>query len=348
MRRRLGTRLVFDYNSSMTKTKKNLIIASLVFDVIILIPVLFYFLVIPRSEIDGLVKNYVEIKVVKNQPLYTIVSKKPSSWKTIKEINYTAAHAIVVSEDWGFYEHNGYDLSQMKEAVEDTVEDGKKLRGASTITQQVVKNLFLSNERSYIRKLKELSFSMYMERSLSKEKILEIYLNIIEYGEGLYGIDKASKKYFNKAPKHLTAREGAFLAMLLPSPKRYAQSFKERDLTPFASKVVNSIIDKLGRANYLKKEQVPLEKARSFTWEKTKQVLEEAETPSDVLELKQTEIEDKVRAATGKKKGKRRKKNKEEDQYARDSSIEVSDEPSFDDDAIIEDNSGLEEEFSLE
>ncbi len=333
----------------MTKTKKNLIIASLILDVIILIPVLFYFLVIPRSEIDGLVENFVDVKVVKNQPQYKIVSKKPANWKTLKEISYVAAHAIVVSEDWGFYQHNGYDLSQMKEAVEDTVEDGKKLRGASTISQQVVKNLFLTNERSYVRKLKELSYSMYMERSLSKEKILEIYLNIIEYGEGLYGINNASKKYFNKSPKNLTAREGAFLAMLLPSPKRHAQSFKEKDLTPFASKVVDSIIDKLARANYIKKEQAPLEKARSFNWEKTKRTAPEEDTKTDVLELKQTEIEDKVRAASGRKsKSKRRKKNREEDQYARDSSIEVSDEPSFDDDAIIEDNSGLEEEFSLE
>lgn len=331
----------------MTKTKKNLIIASLVLDVIILIPVLFYFLVIPRNQIDGLVSKYVAIKVVKKVPQYTIVSKKPKSWKTIKEINYLAAHAIVVSEDWGFYQHNGYDLSQMKEAVEDSVEDGKKLRGASTISQQVVKNLFLTNERSYIRKLKELSFSMYMERSLSKEKILEIYLNIIEYGEGLYGIDNAAQKYFNKSPKNLTAREGAFLAMLLPSPKRYAQSFKEKNLTPFASRVVDSIVDKLARANYIKKDQAALEKARSFSWEKTKRAPVKEEV-SDQLELKQTEIEDKVRAKTSKKSGKRRKKGREEDQYARDTSIEVSDEPSFDDDAIIEDNSGLEEEFSLE
>jgi monofunctional biosynthetic peptidoglycan transglycosylase len=330
----------------MTKTKKNLIIASLILDVIILIPVLFYFFVIPRNQIEGLVDKYVDVKVVKNQPQYTIVSKKPSSWKTLKEINYTAAHAIVVSEDWGFYEHNGYDLGQMKEAVEDTVEDGKRLRGASTISQQVVKNLFLTNERSYIRKIKELTYSMYMERSLKKEKILEIYLNIIEYGEGLYGIDNASKKYFKKSSKDLTAREGAFLAMLLPSPKKHAQSFKQKGLTPFAGKVVNSIIDKLARANYIKKEQVPIEKAKSFTWEKNREITEP--TPSNELELKQIKIEDKVRAASGKKRGKRRKKNTEEDQYARDTSIEVSDEPSFDDDAIIEDNSGLEEEFSLE
>jgi monofunctional biosynthetic peptidoglycan transglycosylase len=331
----------------MTKTKKNLVIAFLISDVIILIPVLFYFLIIPRNQIEGLVNKYVDVVVVKNEPQYTIVSRKPKNWKTLKEVNYIAAHAIVVSEDWGFYEHNGYDLNQMKEAVEDTVEDGKKLRGASTITQQVVKNLFLTNERSYIRKLKELSFSMYMERSLSKEKILEIYLNIIEYGEGIYGIKNASRNYFKKSPKSLTAREGAFLAMLLPSPKRYAQSFKEKDLTPFASKVVGSIIDKLARANYIKKEQVALEKARSFTWENTK-MRPVKETKSNELKLKQTEIEDKVRVNTSKKSGKRRKKNREEDQYARDSSIEVSDEPSFDDDAIIEDNSGLEEEFSLE
>ena len=288
----------------MTKTKKNLIIASLILDVIILIPVLFYFLVIPRSKIDRLSKGFVEVKTTANKASYKIVDKKPKGWKTLKEINYTAAHAIVVSEDWDFYNHSGYDLGQVKEAVGDSVQ-GKKLRGASTISQQLIKNLFLSNERSMIRKAKELSFTMYMERSVSKEKTLEIYLNIIEYGEGVYGITNAPKHYFNKSPKNLTAREGAFLAMLLPSPKKHAQSFKDKKLTPFANKVVNSILVKLVRAKYLKEEQLAKEKSRSFSWEKGGAPKSSGGAPTE-LKLKQTEIEDKARART--KKANRRKK----------------------------------------
>lgn len=328
----------------MSKTKKNLIIASLVLDVIILIPVLFYFLVIPRSEIEGLSKGFVEVKYADKKVDYKIVKTKPKGWKTLKEINYVAAHAIVVSEDWDFYNHSGYDLGQVKEAVEDSV-NGKKLRGASTISQQLVKNLFLSNERSLIRKAKELSFTMYMERSVSKEKILEIYLNIIEYGEGIYGIDQASRHYFKKSPKNLTAREGAFLAMLLPSPKKHAQSFKDKGLTPYAKKVVDSVLEKLVRAKYLKKDQLSKEKSKTFKWERPGS---SSASKSDGIRFKQTEIENKVRAKKSKSSTKKRRIRDEEDSYRRDTSIEVSDDPTFDDDAIIEDNSGLEEEFSLE
>lgn len=330
---------------SMNKTKKKILIASLVLDVIILIPVLFYFMVIPRAQIESLETGYVEVSTTKKNVSYKIVSKKPANWKSLKEIDYTAAHAIVVSEDWDFYNHSGYDLGQVKEAVTDSV-NGKKLRGASTISQQLVKNLFLSNERSFIRKIKELSFTMYMERSLTKEKILEIYLNIIEYGDGVYGISNASKHYFNKEAKALSAREGAFLAMLLPSPTKHAQSFKEKTLTPYASKVVDSILDKLVRAKYIKKEQLNSEKNKRFRWEK-KASKSSSSSKKGGLELKQIEIENKVRAQKSKSRKKRRAKN-EEDSYRRDNTIEVSDDPSFDDDAIIEDNSGLEEEFSLE
>ncbi|MBK22817.1 MAG: monofunctional biosynthetic peptidoglycan transglycosylase [Halobacteriovorax sp.] len=327
----------------MTKTKKNLLIASLILDVIILIPVLFYFLVIPRSEIESLQKSYVQTKIENKKASYKIVSKKPKGWKTLKEISYVAAHAIVVSEDWDFYNHSGYDLGQVKEAVEDTA-NGKKLRGASTISQQLVKNLFLSNERSFVRKAKELSFTMYMERSVSKEKILEIYLNIIEYGEGIYGIENAAKHYFKKSSKNLTAREGAFLAMLLPSPKKHAQSFKDKKLTPYANKVVNNVLKKMVKAKYLKKEQLNREQVRSFNWESEKPTVPK----NSEVKLKQTEIENKVRAQKSKSNAKKQAMRGEEDVYKRDTSIEVSDDPSFDDDAIIEDNSGLEEEFSLE
>lgn len=332
----------------MDKTKKKILIASLILDVIILIPILFYFLVIPRSEIQSLVNGYVEVKTVDKKASYKIVNKKPSGWKSLKEINYTAAHAIVVSEDWDFYNHSGYDLGQVKEAVEDSV-NGKKLRGASTISQQLVKNLFLSNERSFIRKLKELSFTIYMERTLSKEKILEIYLNIIEYGEGIYGINKASKHYFGKAPKTLTAREGAFLAMLLPNPKKHAQSFKEKKLTPYAAKIVKTILEKLVRAKYIKKEQLERELKKRFNWERGSSGTSGTGSSRE-LDLKQFEVEDKVKAKLGKsKKGRKKAKRlNEEESYMRDTSIEVSDDPTFDDDAIIEDNSGLEEEFSLE
>lgn len=302
---------------------------------------------IPRGQIDRLEEGFVEVSVVKSKPTYKIVDKKPKSWKSLKQINYTAAHAIVVSEDWDFYNHSGYDLSQIKEAFSDSVGNGKKLRGASTISQQLVKNLFLSNERSFIRKVKELTYTMYMERTLTKEKILEIYLNIIEYGKGVYGIAGASRHYFGEDPKRLTAREGAFLAMLLPSPAKHAQSFKDKKLTPFAKKVIDDILKKLVKAKYLPKEQLKDEKSKGFKWEKMPDNKKsKSKSKSNELEFKQTEIENKERAKKSRYKAKRGKS--EEEMYRRDKTIEVSEDPTFDDDAIIEDSSGLEEEFSLE
>ena len=228
----------------------------------------FFFLAsIPRSHIKKLKTSYLR-KTYKNKSVsYQLATKKPHDWKVLRNISEPAYQAILVSEDWDFYHHPGYDLSQIKEAVNESILKRKRLRGASTITQQVVKNLYFNNERSYTRKIKEFFFSMYLDHTLTKKKILEIYLNIIEYGEGLYGIKGAAAYYFSKSTADLTAREGAFLAMLLPSPKKHAQSYNKKRLTPFATRIVKSVLGKMYRAKYLNQYQLEVALSSRFSWE---------------------------------------------------------------------------------
>ena len=177
----------------------------------------------------------------------------------------------MVSEDWAFYQHHGYDPNQIKEALNKDVAERRFARGASTITQQVAKNVFLDSEKNMGRKLKEFLLAVKIEEKFKKPKILEVYLNVIEFGEGLYGIGPAARFYFSKAPKDLTAKEGAFLAMLLPSPKKYSVSFREKRLTKYARRTVNSILGKLVQARYITEEEKTAEQSRPLSFEAASQ-----------------------------------------------------------------------------
>jgi monofunctional glycosyltransferase len=174
-----------------------------------------------------------------------ISSSRPASWVGIGAVSPLAVSAIVLSEDWAFYQHNGFDWEQIRDAFRRNLEEGRFARGGSTITQQVVKNVYLSKEKTIWRKVQEAILAVRLEQQLDKRRILEIYLNVVEFGEGLYGIGPASRFYFSKAPGELSAKEGAFLAMLLPSPRRYSVSFRKRALTAYASGTVRSILGKL-------------------------------------------------------------------------------------------------------
>lgn len=204
----------------------------------------------------------------KSPPSVKLQGERPSHWVTLEQISKVAARAIIVSEDWAFYQHKGYDPNQIREAIKEDIEEGKFSRGASTITQQVVKNVFLSREKTLMRKLKEVYLAVEMEKVVGKKKILEVYLNIAEWGEGIFGIRSAARHYFSKDPSELTAKEGAFLAMLLPSPIRYSQSFRAKKLTRYASKTVRSILGKMVQAGYLTSEERMEELETPLSFEK--------------------------------------------------------------------------------
>jgi monofunctional biosynthetic peptidoglycan transglycosylase len=220
-------------------------------------------------SITKIPNTYFEIKVKDTKANYIQVSTMPGDWVPLNKISKRLRGAIITSEDGKFYTHPGYDIEELKDAINDgVVKKKKKVRGASTITQQLVKNLYFQSDRSLWRKTKEMALTLWIEDKVGKDKILESYLNVIEYGENLYGIKDAAKFYFKKDPSALNARESAFLAMLLPSPKRYSQSFKRKELTEFANRIINSILFKMLQGGYIGTDEYYASLESRFSWEK--------------------------------------------------------------------------------
>ncbi|WP_414473003.1 monofunctional biosynthetic peptidoglycan transglycosylase [Microvirga sp. M2] len=144
--------------------------------------------------------------------------------------------AVMTSEDSRFCEHGGVDWIALREVVEDADEDGPS-RGASTIPMQVAKNLFLSQSRSYIRKGLEIPVALYLDLIWSKRQMMEVYLNVAEWGEGVFGAEAAAQKYFRKSAKNLTRREAALLARALPSPLRRNPAHPTKRLSALAGQL---------------------------------------------------------------------------------------------------------------
>jgi len=142
-------------------------------------------------------------------------------WFSYDEISKQMALAVVAAEDQNFPNHFGFDFDQIEKAIEQH-ERGRRLRGASTITQQVAKNIFLWEGRSFIRKGLEAYFTVLIELLWSKERILEVYLNIIEMGDMIFGVGAASQIYFKKLPERLSRSQAALLTATIPNPKRFS------------------------------------------------------------------------------------------------------------------------------
>jgi monofunctional biosynthetic peptidoglycan transglycosylase len=176
------------------------------------------------------------------------------SYVKLRDISLFARYAVIVSEDGAFYTHKGIDWFELRESFERNWERGGFARGGSTITQQLAKNVYLSSEKSLLRKAREALIAIQIESLLSKDEILEKYLNVVEFGPKLFGIKNASRKYFSKSPFELTVAEGAFLAFLLPNPKHYCVSFDRKRLSPFARSQMKIIIERLYRFKKISEE----------------------------------------------------------------------------------------------
>ncbi len=150
-----------------------------------------------------------------------VVGPRNPRWTPYGAIPSAMKKAVVASEDANFYTHEGVDYEAIREAIKADWRKGRFVRGGSTITQQLAKNLFLTREKTLIRKVKELVLARRMDDALSKSRILELYLNVVELGPMVYGIGHAAHYYFGKPPSALTVRECAFLASMLPGPKVY-------------------------------------------------------------------------------------------------------------------------------
>ena len=149
-------------------------------------------------------------------------------WRNYDEISDNLKRAIIVSEDGKFMQHHGFDWSGIQSALERNKDKGKVVAGGSTISQQLAKNLFLFNQRSFIRKGQETIATFMMERMWSKQRILEVYLNSVEFGENIYGVEAATRYYFGKSAKSLTREQASFLAAILPNPRYYQHHKHER------------------------------------------------------------------------------------------------------------------------
>ena len=150
------------------------------------------------------------------------------AWADIDDVNPNLLRAIISMEDGKFFKHKGIDWKELKTSIRLNKRRGRTVRGGSTISMQLSKNLFLSTSKSVWRKGKEFLITLRIEKELSKKSILENYINIIEWGDGIFGIEKASDIYFNKDPKNLSATESARLAAVIPSPLRYDPAANSR------------------------------------------------------------------------------------------------------------------------
>lgn len=142
-------------------------------------------------------------------------------WVPLSRIAPSLQRAVVAAEDASFFAHEGFDWEGIKDAALYNLEVGEFKRGGSTITQQLAKNLYLSSERSLLRKAQEALITRSLEHHLTKQRILELYLNVAEWGQGVFGAEAAARHHFGKSAKDLTIDEAALLAAILPSPRRY-------------------------------------------------------------------------------------------------------------------------------
>ncbi len=168
---------------------------------------------VPKSRI---IKNYEYLQSI--DPLIP-----PLQWRPV-DLTSLPKHiprAAVVAEDARFYQHKGLDQEAIEKAIEYNLSKGKIVYGASTISQQTIKNLFLSTSRNPLRKLHEVILTYMMEYNVGKKRILEIYLNIAEFGRGIYGVEAAAQYYFNKSARYLSVDEAIELAATLPAPTKH-------------------------------------------------------------------------------------------------------------------------------
>jgi len=185
---------------------------------------------------------------------YNADSTRPqihAKWKSYSKISDHIKLAVIASEDQAFASHNGFDFSAMNSALKSNLKRKSKLKGGSTISQQVAKNVFLWQQRSYLRKGVEAYYTFLIEMLWPKTRILEMYLNVAEWGDGIFGIEAAARHYYHKSANDLTKREAAALAAILPSPRRWNPKSKKGLVVVRTQRNLRAM-KKIGGKGYLK------------------------------------------------------------------------------------------------
>lgn len=169
-------------------------------------------------------------------------------WVPLEEISTQLQKAVIASEDGNFLKHNGFDFTAMQKAFSSN-QRGKKLKGGSTISQQTAKNIFLWQGRSYLRKGLEAYFTVLIEFIWGKERIMEVYLNSIEMGDGVYGAEAASQFWYNKRACSLSAKQAAGIAAILPNPRKYKANHSSSYINKRKTKIVK-VMRQIGKLEY--------------------------------------------------------------------------------------------------
>ena len=166
-------------------------------------------------------------------------------WVPLSQVSPYVVKAVIIAEDDKFWSHDGFDFEAMQKALEKDLKHKKFKAGGSTISQQLAKNLFLSPSKNPMRKLKEAVLTWRLERTLSKKRIIEIYLNLVEWGDGLFGIEAAAQHYYGRPASDLSAVEASKLAAALPNPRRYSPTGGGRYIS-YRSDAIYQIMAKRG------------------------------------------------------------------------------------------------------
>jgi monofunctional biosynthetic peptidoglycan transglycosylase len=211
------------------------------------LPPLLYFLLMPdlsklnkeNPKKTALIEYREKASKVKGKPY-----KMNQQWVPLSKISSYLVKAVLIAEDDKFWKHEGFDYEAIQKAIEKDLQAKKYKVGASTITQQLVKNLYLSPEKSLTRKISEALITWRMEKVLPKKRILELYLNVVEWGEGIFGVEAASKYYYGKPSSQLTPREAARLASVLPNPRKYNPVGDQRYVTNRSNLIYSIMIQR--------------------------------------------------------------------------------------------------------
>jgi monofunctional biosynthetic peptidoglycan transglycosylase len=189
-----------------------------------------------------MVTRIIEFKLDGNDAIYS------HKWVPLEEISPNLQKAVIASEDGNFLKHNGFDFKAMQKAFKNNSK-GKRLKGGSTISQQTAKNVFLWQGRSYIRKGLEAYFTVLIELIWGKERIMEVYLNSIEMGNGVYGAQEAARHWYRKGAIDLTKKEAAGIAAILPNPRKYKASNSSSYINNRKVKIMR-VMRHLGKIEY--------------------------------------------------------------------------------------------------
>jgi len=218
------------------------------------------YVVLTMPDVQSLkIKNPAMTALMEQRANEKNTTPKPiRTWISYKNISPHLRNAVLIAEDGAFFQHSGYDLEQIKESAKRNWREKRFARGASTITQQLAKNLYLSTSKNPLRKIQEFLIAQEMENGLSKQRIFEIYLNVIEWGDGIYGIQPASEKYFGKSASALLPEEAAILAAMIPNPRRYTPT---RNLK-YLERRKADILSRLARYSYLPKDEYEAARTR--------------------------------------------------------------------------------------